>query len=242
MSNASFSELVISAELAMKNSDFMAAARDFSKAAIQQANDPYVLQRYALATYKSKIPTPVEALHKACEIIHALKPESTLDCETLGIAGSIHKKLWIINRNADDLTKALAFYGRAFSHCKQYYCGENYALCLNFQATTQKDINLLNFFNIQAKKVREELIQVLDEITKAPGFAGRADKKWVLATLANTLFALGRTEEAHFYEAFLFMEKFEVFSQWERDTYELEKLQLMKMINSKSSKSYRYLQ
>jgi hypothetical protein len=233
---------VNSAELAMRNDDFSNAMRDFAAAVRLKGDDPYLIQQYALTTYKSKRPTVAEALLKAKEIIHVLKPELTQDCETLGIAAAIHKRLWLIHRQEDDLLQAVAYYRRGFELCDNYHCGENYALCLNLQATIQKDINLLNFFNKQAKNVRETLMAALDKETAKPGFADRADKKWVLATLANTLFALGRTEEAHFYEGLLFMEKYEVFSQWERDTYEAEKLQLMKMLNSKSSKSYRYLQ
>lgn len=242
MSGAPFSQLVISAELAMKNDDFTTAVRDFSQALNVKANDPYLIQQYALATYKSNAPTPVEALIKARNIIHHLNPDNSNDSETIGIAAAIHKKLWIINRHASDLTQALNYYGRGFNQLKHYHCGENYALCLNFQASIQTDINLQNFLNNQAKKVREELITLLEAITTRRDFADRADKKWVLATMANTLFALGRTEEGHFYEGFLFLEKNEVFSQWERDSYEHEKLALMKMLNSNSSSAYRNLQ
>jgi tetratricopeptide (TPR) repeat protein len=242
MSSAPFSQLVISAELAMKGDDFISAVRDFSAALELKSDDAYLIQQYAVATYKSKSPTALAALNKAREIIHQLHPETSHNCETLGIAGAIHKKLWIINRNLGDLTQAIDYYGRGFNYYKNYHCGENYALCLNFQASIQKDKQLQHTLNAQAKKVREELITLLDTITVAQDFADRADKKWVLATLANTLFALGRTDEGHFYEGFLFLEKEEVFSQWERDSYEHEKLALMKMLNSNSASAYRNLQ
>lgn len=242
MSNALYSQLVISAELALKKSNFSRASRDFSEAIKLKANDPYLIQQYALATYKSKQPTAVEALNKAREIIHQLNPESSNDCETLGIAAAIHKKLWLINRDADDLNQAVEYYGRGFNDGKNYHCGENYALCLNLQASIETDIARQHALNESAKKVRQQIIGILDKITQAPDFADKSDKKWVFATLANTLFALGRTEEGHFYEAILFQEKEEVLSQWERDTYEFEKLQLLKLLNSKSSTSYRYLQ
>lgn len=226
----------------MRNDDFINAMRNFAAAVKLKEDDPYLIQQYALTTYKSKAPTAAEALYKAKEIIHSLKPESTQDCETLGIAAAIHKRLWLINRKESDLTLATDYYKRGFELSDNFHCGENYALCLNLKATIQKDINLLNFFNKQAKMVREDLMGILDKITASPDFSSRADKKWVLATLANTLFALGRTEEGHFYEGLLFMEKDVVFTQWERDVYETEKLQLMKMLNSKSSKNYRSLQ
>ena len=242
MSNAPFSQLVISAELAMRNSDFSSAARDFAAALNSKADDAHLIQQYALATYKSRQPTPIEALNKAREIIHQLHPENSNDCETLGIAGAIHKQLWLTNRNADDLNQAVEYYGRGFNDCKNYHCGENYALCLNLQASTEIEIVKQHSLNEHAKKVREEIIRILDKITQSPDFADNPDKKWMLATMAHTLFALDRTEEGHFYEAILFQEKEEVLSQWQRDTYEFEKLQLLKLLNSKSSTSYRHLQ
>ncbi len=242
MSNAPLSQLVISAELAMNNSDFVSAARDFQAATLIKENDPYLIQQYALATYKSKQPTPVEALKKAREIIHQLHPEHTDDCETMGIAAAIHKKLWLIEWNADDIKQAVEYYGRGFIECKNYHCGENYALCLNLQASIETNIARQYALNESAKKVREQLVVILDKIAQAPDFEDKPDKKWVLATMANCLFALGRTEEGHFYEAILYLEKEDVFNQWQRDTYEFEKLQLLKLLNTKSSTSYRYLQ
>jgi hypothetical protein len=134
------------------------------------------------------------------------------------------------------------YYGRGFAACQDYYNGENYALCLNLQASIETDIAKQHALNENAKKVREQLISILDVVTHSPDFADNADKKWVLATLANTLFALGKTEEGHFYESILYLEKDDVLSQWQRDTYEFEKLQLLKLLNSRSSTSYRHLQ
>ena len=242
MSIASVSQLVISAEIAMRNSNFLDAVQDFSEAVKIKSDDAYLIQQYALATYKNKLPTPLAALHKAREIIQPLNPQHSTDAETLAIAGSIHKKLWLITWNADDLARAEGYYKRGFEQDKNYYCGENYALCLNLRASSQRDINLQMMLNVQAHQIREALIKILYAITEDANFVNRTDKKWVLATLANTFFALGRTEEGLFYEGFLFMEKYEVFSQWERDTYEFEKLQLMKLLNSKHLKADRQLQ
>ena len=56
--------------------------------------DPYILQRLALATYKSKYPSAEEALKAASNLLKLLDPQVSNDTETLGLWGSVHKRLW----------------------------------------------------------------------------------------------------------------------------------------------------
>lgn len=56
-----------------------------------KAEDPYLLQRLALATYKSQDPNAEEALKEARDLLSILEPETSNDTETLGMWGSIHK-------------------------------------------------------------------------------------------------------------------------------------------------------
>ena len=56
--------------------------------------DPYIIQRLALATYKSKYPTVIEALKEAHELLQTLNPKTANDPETLGLWGAVHKRLW----------------------------------------------------------------------------------------------------------------------------------------------------
>jgi len=61
---------------------------------VENPEDPDVVQRLALATYKSKYPTPEEALKAARDLLKLLEPQTTNDTETLGLWGSVHKRLW----------------------------------------------------------------------------------------------------------------------------------------------------
>ena len=54
---------------------------------VENPEDPDVLQRLALATYKSKYPTPEEALKAARDLLKLLEPQTTNDTETLGSGG-----------------------------------------------------------------------------------------------------------------------------------------------------------
>jgi hypothetical protein len=57
---------------------------------------------------------------------------------------------------------------------------------------------------MSARKVRQSLVEILDELIASASFAERSDRKWVLATRANLAFALGHPEEGEVHErAFL---------------------------------------
>src|SRR5262249_26989687 len=66
---------------------------------VENPEDPYVLQRLALATYKSKYPNAEEALKTARNLLNLLEPETSNDTETLGLWGSVHKRLWELTRD-----------------------------------------------------------------------------------------------------------------------------------------------
>ena len=53
----------------------------------ERPEDPYVLQRLALVTYKSEIPSPKAALEEAGEVLAVLDPRTSNDTETLGSVG-----------------------------------------------------------------------------------------------------------------------------------------------------------
>ncbi len=78
----------------------------------QQQEDPYILQRLALATYKSKFPTEKDALTEAQQLLGLLSPGTCNDTETLGLWGAIHKRLW-------DLTKDISFLERIYSSLRE---------------------------------------------------------------------------------------------------------------------------
>ena len=75
--------------------------------------DPYILQRLALATYKSQYPTPEEAFKAARDVLKLLEPQTSNDTETLGLWGSLHKGLWKLTKESSYLDEAVRAYERS---------------------------------------------------------------------------------------------------------------------------------
>src|SRR4051794_31456025 len=75
-----------------------------------QPNDPFVTQQLALATYKSEYPDKATSLRDAKEILYKLLPTTSSDAETVGLWGAIHKRLWEVDGNRNDLDKAIGAY------------------------------------------------------------------------------------------------------------------------------------
>ncbi len=227
-SEEQFSSLVQMAEEALRKDRFSDAVRDFTAAVAVKPSDPYLVQQLSLATYKSKEPSAIAALVNALKIISDLNPSTSNDPETLGIAGAIHKRLWKITSDRAELDMAIAYYGRGFEIRKDFYNGENYALCLNYRSALEQDQTEKSYFEISARKAREQIINILSNIVIHPQFTERSDRKWVAATFANTLFALGREAEAVAYELRFYAEKEDGnLSQWEIDTYENGKAEVL---------------
>ena len=97
-------------------------------------NDSYVVQKLALATYKSKIPTTVDALKEAEQILLTLRPESSTDTETLGLFGSVQKRLWEETKDPLHMDKAIWALEKGFYVKNDYYNGINLAYMLNVRA------------------------------------------------------------------------------------------------------------
>ncbi len=76
--------------------------------------DVHVAQRLALATYKSKLPTPEAALNEAAVILDTLEPESSTDTETFGLYGAVRKRLWDSTGAPAHLDKAIWAHEKGF--------------------------------------------------------------------------------------------------------------------------------
>lgn len=218
-----------SAENAIRLDQFDTAIANFQHASTIRPKDTYIIQRLALATYKSAKPSKIAALVKGLAIINSLEPDNSNDPETLGITGAIHKRLWQVTEDVAELNLAIKYYGRGFDIRRDYYTGENQAICLNYRAVIDSDPNEQNYYRVSARKVREELEVILNSILNSPTFAERSDKKWVLASMAHVLIGLGKKEEAQNYERrFLEYQKAGGLAQWEIDTYMTGKLAVEK--------------
>ena len=187
-------------------------------------DEPFLVQQWALAVYKSKSPNEEVALLKGLEIIKTLQPDKSNDPETLGITGAIYKRLWLLKQDREALSKAIAYYRRGFEIRRDYYNGENLATCLDFRAKIQTDPSEENYDRMTASKVRESLVAILTEAVEAESFKDRQDRKWVFATLANCRFALGDlTNGGHYEELF----RSERPTDWEIETYEAGKMAVL---------------
>jgi tetratricopeptide (TPR) repeat protein len=166
------------------------------------APDPFIVQQLAFATYKAEEPNPLDALHAAWDEIQQLSPDQSTDPETLGIAGAIQKRLFERLKQRKYLDKAIELYGRGFDLKRDYYNGENYALCLDLRATAleRNSPDDATYDRLTARRVRSRIHDILVAAFEDHTTAERRDYKWMLATMANVLYATGRETEAIDYE------------------------------------------
>ncbi|MFZ6731207.1 TRAFs-binding domain-containing protein [Undibacterium sp. Ji42W] len=211
-----FSALLSSGESAMKESRHADAAVIYEKVLTIKPNESFFVQQLALATYKSNVPSKLDSLMKGLTIISALDPENSNDPETLGIAGAIRKRLWLMTSDRVQLDCAIRLYGRGFEVRRDYYNGENLATCFEMRSKIQTEGDEIQFDQMSARKVREVLLILLQEITSAQTFPDRSDKKWIFATLANCAFALGKHTEGNEFEKSFYAE---APADWEINTY-----------------------
>ena len=212
----------------MDNSQFKEAKKFWEKACRLLPTENYFVQQLALAVYKSEYPTPSSALLDALSIIKSLDPDGDInDPETLGITGSIYKRMWVLDKDIEYLNRAIKYYEKGYAIRSDYYTGENLALCLNMRGEEDTSQEERIYHTIAAKKIREKIICMLEEIVNDKREIERPDKKWIYATLSNCNYALNNMEDAEKYE--------ELFSKseavvWEVETFNLAKKQLVKLI------------
>jgi hypothetical protein len=178
-----------------------AGARDISKDQ-PESEDPDILQRLALATYKSEHPTPEKALEGARDLLALLEPQTSNDTETLGLWGAVHKRLWELTSEHRYLDEAVRGYERGFYLRNDYYNGINYAYLLNERAAHPIGFAEAIADFVQARRVRQELISICNHWLESnppaaqppPGSKLAVIRYWVLATLAEA--HIGLEEEA----------------------------------------------
>lgn len=169
--------------------------------------DPYILQQLALAHYKSEHPDKRAALEKAKYVLAGLKPNQSLDAETIGLWGAVHKRLAGLSdidevERANALDVAIDALYRGFSLLNDYYNGINAAFLLDLRA---------NRFNVDEHeaaadrvlarrlrvRVREITDQLLTEQVAGESELDRAQNKyWIEATKVEAMFGLGEKVEA----------------------------------------------
>ena len=200
------SALMRQADEAMKGGYFVVArdllnvAREMMKPKdTEREEDPYLIQRLALVTYKSELPTRIKALEEARDLLITLKPDSSNDTETLGLWGAVHERLW--NETADRryLDKAIRAYERGFHIRNDSYNGINLACLLNVRALENASKAEAIADYVQAQRIRQEVIEICHERLASELPPSRRDVKeakyWAFATLAEAYLGIGHEAE-----------------------------------------------
>jgi hypothetical protein len=119
-----------------------------------------------------------------------------------------------VTKERAPLDAAVELYGRGFEVKRDYYNGENYAVCLDWRAALGSDEDA-EYDRKTAQRVRRRIVERLRTELADPNVSDRPDYKWMLASMANTLTALGG--DADRYErSFRALDP----AGWELDTFE----------------------
>lgn len=172
------------ARTAIKMNDFVTAKDKYKAAHDIRPNDESIIQKLALATYKSKMPSESEALWQAHDLIRdKLDPENTNDPETIGLWAAVHKRLWPQTKDTRHLEISINALERGFKLQNDYYNGINLAFMLNVRAAltgTAPAEAIADY--VQAQRTRRKVIDICKKSLDA-GIEDNDEKYWVLATL-----------------------------------------------------------
>jgi tetratricopeptide (TPR) repeat protein len=229
LDTSSFAELMDdfrAAKAAVKNKmDWIKVTAFLERLQKMQPEDPYVIQQLALATYKCELPDPLTALQGAKKILEVLAPNTSSDAETVGLWGAIHKRLWQVGQQRDDLDRAIGAYQRGFYIKNDYYNGINYAFLLDLRASISAGDDA-TADRVVARRARTRVLANCDDLLKTGGFPP-ADKFWIEATRAEALLGLGRKADAEAFKATVFAGKPE---QWMMDSWASQMAALEKLL------------
>lgn len=175
---------------AMDRCDFEAAIPLWQRARDAGPKDNHVVQQLALATYKTKTPTEVKALKKAREILSYLRPQESLDPETLGLWGAVHKRLYELERDDEALAEAITATEKGFVVRQDYYNGINLAFLLDSRAADVSP-ELASEDHARARSVRRRVIEACRAELEQNPQMNKKERYWVLATLQQASVGLG---------------------------------------------------
>lgn len=219
--NKALSVIIDEAEDAIAHSDFISAKQLFESALIigkgidntSSVNDPYLVQRLALATYKSQQPDKITALNNALKLLGQLDLDHTNDPETVSLAGAIEKKLYEESEGPEHLSNAILYHQRGYFLLNNRYNAINLAFTLNYRAnsslckTKEEQIADMVYANHTRQRVLVLCEQDWNDITKREN-ADRQNtltqeeqqtrqnyyneqKFWILTNKAEAYFGLG---------------------------------------------------
>jgi MAP3K TRAFs-binding domain len=180
-------------DAAFGRSDFITAKSLLAVVRSMIPNDIFIIQKLALATYKSKVPTPVDALNEACQMLEGLGPATSTDTETLGLYGAVHKRLWDATQASPHLDKAIWAHEKGFIVKNDYYNGINLAFLLNVRAALNTEANpaeaIADF--ILAQRTRRQVLRLCERLLESKPAPRGTDEYWIKATMAEAYTGVG---------------------------------------------------
>jgi hypothetical protein len=178
-------------------------------------NEIYYVQQMALSKYKSQFPNKRDALEDAKIIINSILLDNN-DPETLGIAGAINKKIYLLNNDKYVLKQAIEYYEKGYKLNRNYYNGENYAMCTELMYMIEENVEEKIHYKVLSRKIREEVLEISTNLEYELDQMNDKDK-WLYATVANNYFYFDQLDEYNEYRS-----KFMQFpnAKWEIDTFE----------------------
>lgn len=226
--NKTLSLLIEQGEAAIDKKEFSKARKLFDSALLLVGtdvkegqvvnNDPYLVQRMALATYKSQKPDAITALKDALTLLGQLDLEHTNDPETVTLAGAIEKKYFELGQGDDHLNKAILFFQRGYFLLNNRYNCINLAYMQNCRANsslcTTKEEQIADM--VYASHTRRRVIQIcekeLNDLARreerekmqpednkemlVQRMYNNQQKFWIYVNKAEAHFALGEFEES----------------------------------------------
>ena len=177
---------------AKNKNDFQLAIKILNAALKYDENNQFILQRLALATYKSEKPAKMTSYHKALTILAKLSPEQTTDPETLGLCGAIYKRMYASSKKKEYIKKALWYYERGFYVAQDYYNGINVAYLYDQMASISTKKEDVIYYAMHAKEIRKKVIAICEDLIKSKTFSSRSDAEWIAQTIYQALVGNGR--------------------------------------------------
>ncbi len=192
-STESFATIMGKAEKARKRKDFAAAlalldvAKGFALESMAlKSSLSTIITQQALCTYQLKEPNPKQALLDALVILEELQPQQSNDIEVLGLSGAIHKRLFELENNTENLDFAIQFYSKGFNIKGDYYNGINAAFMLYTKASLfEADSEEWDDLKTQADFIRNSVLSAVLKLEKESTFLESKDALWVLLTAAE---------------------------------------------------------
>lgn len=218
--------LIEQGEIAIDKKEFSKARKLFDSALLIGADghdgtavnkNPYLIQRLALATYKSQKPDATTALNEALKLLEQLDLEHTNDPETVTLAGAIEKKYHELGQGDEHLNKAILFFQRGYYLLNNRYNCVNLAYMQNCRAnsslckTKEERIADMVYANHTRRRVLQICEKELNQIAKREEWEkskakedegmqkqrlyNNEQKFWIFVNKAEAHFALGEFEE-----------------------------------------------